>query len=90
MPLVARLFCGRKSPSWTSEEGEVRPANFWDHAPGLWQELIEAVLWPVNFVADAYFSKEPFLKGLDNMSAISLVVFETMLWVGSFTTILDH
>ena len=70
LPLVARLFCGKKSPSWISEEGAVRLANFWDHALGLCRELTETVLWPVIFVADAYFSKEPFIKGLDNMRAI--------------------
>jgi hypothetical protein len=70
LPLIARLFTGQKSPSWISEEGQIRTANFWDHALGLCRELSQTVYWPLIVVADAYFSKEAFINGINSMCTI--------------------
>jgi hypothetical protein len=70
LPLIARLFTGQKSPSWISEGGQIRTANFWDHALGLCRELSQTVCWPLIVVADAYFSKEAFINGINSMRAI--------------------
>lgn len=70
LPLLARLFTGQKSPSWVSEEGKIRTANFWDHALGLCRELSQTVCWPIIVIADAYFSKEAFINGVNFMRAI--------------------
>jgi hypothetical protein len=70
LPLIARLFSGQKSPSWISEGGQIRTANFWDHALGLCRELYETVRWPLIVVADAYFSKEAFINGMNSMQTI--------------------
>jgi hypothetical protein len=70
LPLIARLFTGQKSPSWISEGGEIRAANFWDHALGLCREMCETVCWPLIVIADAYFSKEAFINGINSMRTI--------------------
>jgi hypothetical protein len=70
LPLIARLFTGQKSPSWISEGGQIRTANFWDHALGLCRELSQTVYWPLIVVADAYFSKEAFINGINSMCTI--------------------
>jgi hypothetical protein len=70
LPLIARLFHGQKSPSWISEGSQIRAANFWDHALGLCRELSQSVCWPLILVADAYFSKAPFIEGLESMRVI--------------------
>lgn len=70
LPLMARLFTGQKSPSWISEGGEIRAANFWDHALGLCREMCQTVCWPLLVIADAYFSKEPFINGINSMRTI--------------------
>jgi len=70
LPLMARLFTGQKSPSWISEGEEIRVANFWDHALGLCREFSEAVRWPLIVIADAYFSKERFINGVNSMRTI--------------------
>jgi len=70
LPLIARLFTGQKSPSWISEEGQIRTANFWDHALGLCRELSQTVYWPLIVIADAYFSKEAFINGINSMCTI--------------------
>lgn len=70
LPLIARLFTGQKSPSWIGEGGQIRTANFWDHALGLCRELCETVCWPLIVIADAYFSKEAFINGMNSMRTI--------------------
>ena len=70
LPLIARLFTGQKSPSWISEGGQIRAANFWDHSLGLCRELCETVCWPLIVIADAYFSKEAFINGMNSMRTI--------------------
>lgn len=67
LPLIARLFTGRKSPSWVSEGKQIRAANFWDHALGLCREMSQTVCWPLIVIADAYFSKEAFINGVSSM-----------------------
>lgn len=70
LPLIARLFTGQKAPSWISEGGQIRTANFWDHALGLCRELSQTVCWPLIVIADAYFSKEAFINGINSMRTI--------------------
>jgi hypothetical protein len=70
LPLIARLFSGQKAPSWISDGAEIRRANFWDHALGLCRELDETVHWPLIVIADAYFSKEAFINGINSMRTI--------------------
>jgi hypothetical protein len=70
LPLIARLFTGQKSPSWISDGEEIRVANFWDHALGLCRELCQTVGWPLVVIADAYFSKEAFINGMNSMRSI--------------------
>ena len=70
LPLIARLFTGQKSPSWISDGAQIRTANFWDHALGLCRELCQTVCWPLIVIADAYFSKEAFINGMNLMRTI--------------------
>lgn len=70
LPLIARLFTGQKTPSWISEGGQIRAANFWDHALGLCREMSQTVCWPLIVIADAYFSKEAFINGINSMRTI--------------------
>jgi len=70
LPLTARLFTGQKAPSWISEGKEIRAANFWDHALGLCREMCLTVCRPLIVIADAYFSKEAFINGINLMRTI--------------------
>ena len=70
LPYISRLITGQKSPSWIADGNDVRMANFWDHALGLCREMCLAVHWPLIVVADAYFSKAPFINGMNAMKAI--------------------
>ncbi len=70
LPYISRLITGQKSPSWIADGNNVRMANFWDHALGLCREMCLTVHWPLIVVADAYFSKAPFINGMKAMKAV--------------------
>ena len=67
-PIIARLIPGKKNNhQWiVSPDGTTRAANFWDAAIALVREL--KIYLPdtaqLRIVADAYFSKVPFIQGL--------------------------
>jgi hypothetical protein len=72
-PLVARLVSGKKNPcTWIgTAEGELRPATIWDAAFAVVFSMavvlggmpLESGL-VLRVVADAFFSKAPFINGL--------------------------
>jgi len=70
LPLIARLIFGQKNPSWKGTESGIAKANFWDQSLALCFDLKRKVEQGLIVVADAYFSKAPFIKGLYEQGVI--------------------
>lgn len=64
LPLIARLIFGQKEPAWVCGEEGVRKATFWDQTLALCVDLARKVKQQLIVIADAYFSKAPFITGL--------------------------
>ena len=64
LPIIGRLIFGKQEPSWICGQEGVQKASFWDQALALCFDLSRKVKRPLIIVADAYFSKAPFIKGL--------------------------
>jgi hypothetical protein len=64
LPVIARLIFGQKNPSWICGKEGIQKASFWDHALAMCFDLARKVPYQLIIVADAYFSKAPFILGL--------------------------
>jgi hypothetical protein len=70
LPLIARLIFGQKNPLWKGTEAGIAKATFWDQTLALCFDLKRKVKQRLVVVADAYFSKAPFIKGLKEKGII--------------------
>jgi len=64
-PLSMRLISGNRNPcGFVSTSQGLRRLDFWDSALGCVRDMKHVVQAPLRVVADAYFSKAPFIKPL--------------------------
>ena len=65
-PILMRLISGQKNPShWVADKDGLRPQSFWESTVAL---ILQVKSWliesKIRVVADAYFSKAPFIAAL--------------------------
>jgi hypothetical protein len=70
LPIIARLIFGKQEPAWICGQEGIQKASFWDQSLALCFDLARKVKHPLIIVADAYFSKAPFIKGLREKNII--------------------
>jgi len=82
LPIIARLIFGKQVPAWTCEQEGIRKASFWDQSLALCFDLVRKVKHPLIIIADAYFSKAPFIKGLrgENIILVSRLRNDAVGW----------
>lgn len=71
-PICARLLSGKINPGFIAGKEGVKVADFWEQTLGLCRQLKRIVCWPMIIIADAYFSKAPFIKGLSEEQIIQI------------------
>lgn len=83
-PILMRLISGQKNPShWVAEKEGLRPMNFWESTTALVLQVKNYLKeYKMRVVADAYFSKAPFIQALlkDKIHLISRLRKDAVGW----------
>lgn len=82
LPIIARLIFGKQKPAWICGQEGIQKASFWDQSLALCFDLARKVKHSLIIIADAYFSKAPFIKGLatENIILVSRLRNDAVGW----------